>query len=223
MRDTRKDKEYFDAYIKDELEAIADTEHDIKNGEIEPDRVASVQDWQLIDRTHLLIAKYSRGDDVAELGKMITEMTDDFCKWWETDAYADNMEFASMAYLFGADEKTLEKIRKSMIEKDNGKTYDRLIEFVLTGYLVGGKLAWEKSDHFLAEAIEQRSAEPIKTYLSRWYSSNRSSGWYDTHKLEDDELLYYGYWCFEAAAIAKRLGIDDSILRASVYYPSDLT
>ena len=223
MRDTRKDKAYFDAYIEDELEAIADTERDLESGEIEPDRVASVQDWQLMDRTHLLIAKYSRGDDIAELGRMITEMTDDFCRWHDTDAYSDNMEFASMAYLFGADENTLEKIRKSMVEKSGAKTYDWLIEFVLTGNLVGGKLAWEKSDHFLAEAIEQRSAEPIKTYLSRWYSSNLSSGWYDTHKCDDDELLYYGYWCFEAAAIAKRLGLDDTPLRKSKYYPVDLT
>lgn len=223
MRDTRKDEAYFDAYIEDELEAIADFEHALEDGEIAPDRIAYVQDCMLMNRTHLLIAKYSRGDDIHDLCEMLTEMTDDFCKWQDTDAYADNMEFASMAYLFGADENTLEKIRKSMVGKSGAKTYDWLIEFVLTGNKVGGKLAWEKSDHFLAEAIEQRSAEPIKTYLSRWYSSNRSSGWYDTHKFDDDELLYYGYWCFEAAAIAKRLGLDDTMLLKSKYYPIDLT
>lgn len=223
MRDTRKDKAYFDAYVEDELEAIADFEHDLENGVIAPDRVASVQDWLLMERTHLLIAKYSRGDDIAELCEMLTQMTDDFCKWWDTDAYTDNIQFASMAYLFGADEKVLEKIRKKMCDNGDGKTYDRLTEFILTGNEVSGKLAWEKSDHFLAEAIEQRSAEPIKTYLSRWYSSNRSSGWYDTHKCDDDELLYYGYWCFEAAAIAKRLGLDDTPIRDNKYYPKDLT
>ena len=222
MRDTRKGKAYFDAYIEDELEAIADTERDLESGEIAPDRVASVQDWLLMEQSHLLIAKYSRGDDIAELCEMLIQMTDDFCKWWETDAYTDNLEFASMAYLFGADENTLERIRKKMCDNRGIKTYDRLIEFILTDRNGSGDLAWEKPYHLLDEAIEQRSAEPLKTYLSRWYSSNRSSGWYDTHKEDDDELLYYGYWCFEAAAVAKRLGLDDTLIRDNKYYPKDL-
>ncbi|MBQ2582141.1 MAG: DUF1911 domain-containing protein [Ruminococcus sp.] len=222
MRDTRKDKAYFDAYIEDELESIADFEHAIEDGEIAPDRIAYVQDCKLMHRIHLLIAKYSRGDDIRDLGRMVTEMTDDFCKWQDTDAYADNLEFASMAYLFGADENVLERIRKKMVDNDARKTYDWLIEFILTGKKGSGKLAWEKSDHFLAEAIEQHSAEPIKTYLSRWYSSSRGCSWYDTHKCDDDELLYYGYWCFEAAAIAKRLELDDTLIRDNKYYPKDL-
>ena len=127
-----------------------------------------------------------------------------------------------MAYLFGADENTLERIRKKMCDNSSTKTYDRLIEFILTGRNGSGDLAWEKPYHLLDEAIEQRSAEPLKTYLSRWYSSNRSSGWYDTHKEDDDELLYYGYWCFEAAAVAKRLGLDDTLIRDNKYYPKGL-
>ncbi len=183
MRDTRKDKAYFDAYIEDELESIADFEHAIEDGEIAPDRIAYVQDCKLMHRIHLLIAKYSRGDDIRDLGRMVTEMTDDFCKWQDTDAYADNLEFASMAYLFGADENVLERIRKKMVDNDARKTYDWLIEFILTG---------------------------------------KKGSWYDTHKCDDDELLYYGYWCFEAAAIAKRLELDDTLIRDNKYYPKDL-
>ena len=126
MRDTRKDKAYFDAYIEDEIEAIADTERDLESGEIEPDRIASVQDWQLMDRTHLLIAKYSRGDDIHDLCEMLTEMTDDFCKWQDTDAYADNMEFASMAYLFGADEKQVMDSPFTVVTPDSSNPYKRL-------------------------------------------------------------------------------------------------
>ena len=137
-------------------------------------------------KTGVLIARYSHGDDIDELCGMLTEMTDDFCKWWESDAYTDNIRFASMAYLFGTEEKVLEKIRKNMIGKNEGKTYDRLIDFILTGIVSSGKLAW-----------------------------------YDTHKIKDD-MLYCGYWCFEAAAVAKRLGLDDTALRQSKYYPADL-
>ena len=122
-----------------------------------------------------------------------------------------------------ADEKILGKIRESLCAKNDGRTFDRLIDFILTGNKGSGQLAWEKSYHLLAEAIASKDAQPLKTYLGRWYSSNRGSEWYDTHKEDDEELLYCGYWCFEAAAVAKRAGIDDGLIRDNKYYPSDLT
>ncbi len=223
MRDTRKSREYFDEFIKDAQEALAEFEQDIKDGSIAPDRIADIQDYILIEKIDLLIARYSRGDDIALLRGEIELMADDLCKWWDTDAYTDNIRFASMAYLFGADEKILGKIRESLYAKNDGRTFDRLIDFILTGNKGSGQLAWEKSYHLLAEAIALKDAQPLKTYLGRWYSSNRGSEWYDTHKEDDEELLYCGYWCFEAAAVAKRAGIDDALIRDNKYYPSDLT
>ena len=44
--------------------------------------------------------------------------------------------------------------------------------------------------------------------------------WYDIHKAK--EKLYYGYWSFEAGAIAKILNLDDSNLKDVPYYPYDL-
>lgn len=221
MRDTRRDKAYFDGFIEEEYEGIADFEQSINDGEIETDRIAYIQDEILRIKLGVLIAKYSRGDDIADIRAELVGMTDDFCKWWDTDAYTDNIRFASMAYLFGVGDEVLEKIRRSLAEKSNGKTFDRLIDFILTGNFADEKLAWEKPYHLLREAIKAKSAEPLKTYLSRWYSSHRETEWYDTHKIDDD-ALYYGYWCFEAAAIAKRLGLDDTLIRDNKYYPADL-
>ena len=39
MRDTRKDKAYFDAFIAEENEAVSDFEQSIQSGEITPDTV----------------------------------------------------------------------------------------------------------------------------------------------------------------------------------------
>lgn len=220
MRDTRKDEQYFDRLIQRDPERIKRFENTLASGEAKPDRVPFIHDYILMLKTNLLIARFSRGDDVAQLRDEIEQMADDFCKWWDTDAYTDNIRFASMAYLFGADEKVLKKICKSLSDKNKGKTHDWLIDYILTGEQGGEKLAWEKSYHLLAEAIGQHSAEPLKTYLSRWYSSHRGCGWYDTHKKDDDKMLYYGYWCFEAAAVAKRMGIDDSLICGNKYYPN---
>ena len=42
----------------------------------------------------------------------------------------------------------------------------------------------------------------------------------DSHK--SSENVYYGYWSFEAGAIAKILNLDDSSLKDVPYYPYDL-
>jgi hypothetical protein len=47
--------------------------------------------------------------------------------------------------------------------------------------------------------------------------------WWDGHGIIDrGGLAYSGYWCFEAAAVVKLLGIDDSSFRDNEYYPADL-
>ena len=53
-----------------------------------------------------------------------------------------------------------------------------------------------------------------------WYVGHKNMGWYDIHKAK--EKLYYGYWSFEAGAIAKILNLDDSNLKDVQYYPYDL-
>ena len=42
-----------------------------------------------------------------------------------------------------------------------------------------------------------------------------------THELVN-KYQYYGYWCFEAGAIAKRLGFIDNDLQNEQYYPYDM-
>ena len=63
--------------------------------------------------------------------------------------------------------------------------------------------------------------EKLKEYLEKyWYVGHKNMGWYDIHKAK--EKLYYGYWSFEAGAIAKILNLDDSNLKDMPYYPYDL-
>ena len=63
--------------------------------------------------------------------------------------------------------------------------------------------------------------EKLKEYLEKyWYVGHKNMGWYDIHKAK--EKLYYGYWSFEAGAIAKILNLDDSNLKNVPYYPYDL-
>ena len=73
----------------------------------------------------------------------------------------------------------------------------------------------------LIKYLNDSTRETFLKYLRGWYKSHYHSAWYDTHKNEKFKL-YYGYWCFEAGAIAKRLGLDDKDLQNEQYYPYDM-
>ena len=61
----------------------------------------------------------------------------------------------------------------------------------------------------------------LAEYLKRkWYSSHSDYYWYNSH--ESKANTYFGYWCFEAGAIVKIMGLDDSALKDNQYYPYDL-
>ena len=64
-----------------------------------------------------------------------------------------------------------------------------------------------------------RNPSDLKQILKKgWYNSRREN--YDSHNRSD--YTYCGYWSFEAGAIVKLLGIDDTILKDMKYYPYDL-
>ncbi|UYZ82735.1 DUF1911 domain-containing protein [Entomomonas sp. E2T0] len=68
----------------------------------------------------------------------------------------------------------------------------------------------------------------LDEYLCRWYDGLRKAGYeyIDIHlsQQEDsrDYCSFYGYWCFEAAAVAYLKNIDDSSLQHFMYYPKDM-
>ncbi len=66
---------------------------------------------------------------------------------------------------------------------------------------------------------EENKVELLKKYLiSEWYTED--CGCYGAH--ESKQNIYYGYWSFEAGAIAKILNIDDNSIKNISYYPYDL-
>lgn len=60
--------------------------------------------------------------------------------------------------------------------------------------------------------------ESLQEYLSWWYRED--CGCYEAHK--SSQKIYYGYWSFEAGAVAKILNIDDTGMEHVPYYPYDL-
>ena len=72
----------------------------------------------------------------------------------------------------------------------------------------------------MKELVKERDkSDLLEKYLKEdWY--NKEYECYEVHK--SDQNIYYGYWSFEAGAIAKILNLDDSNLKNVPYYPYDL-
>ena len=72
----------------------------------------------------------------------------------------------------------------------------------------------------MKELVKERDkSDLLEKYLKEdWY--NKEYECYGAHK--SSQNIYYGYWSFEAGAIAKILNLDDSNLKNVQYYPYDL-
>lgn len=78
-------------------------------------------------------------------------------------------------------------------------------------------------DALYAEEEGKETAQShLLQYIKRWYkTSMKGLPWHNTH-LEPNQAGYYGYWSFEAGAVAFLQDLDDSALREFPYYPKDL-
>lgn len=76
-------------------------------------------------------------------------------------------------------------------------------------------------DGMYGDTGEERT-EAIKKYLLDWYPFFKYAPWHDSHlRINGDEGDYFGYWAFEAGAVAYLCDIDDSDITHMVY-PKDL-
>lgn len=75
---------------------------------------------------------------------------------------------------------------------------------------------------------EKETLKFLDEYLRRWYDGLRKADYpyIDSHLDQNEEsrdcCSFYGYWCFEAAAVAYLKNIDDSSLHRFIYYPKDM-
>jgi hypothetical protein len=66
------------------------------------------------------------------------------------------------------------------------------------------------------------SLSDLQKYLKAWYPAFKTVPWHDGHlRMTETDGDYYGYWAFEAGAVAYLLDLDDSSITHMVY-PKDL-
>lgn len=221
MRDSIRTKAYFDEFIAQDKERICKFQDKLNSGSIDDERVPLINNKIIYLKTDLIIAKYSRGDSINDIKNEFEELIDMVCEKVDVSIYEDNLCLASLAYLLGVNSDKMMRLRSKLMESE---TYDYLIDFVFLGFesdIDINKISFQREYKKLTKYIDDRTKETFLKYLRGWYRSHLHSSWYDSHKNEKFKL-YFGYWCFEAGAIAKRLQLDDNDLQNEQYYPYDM-
>lgn len=185
----------------------------------------------------MAIAQYSSGAPVAVMRATFLE----YLKWYsmsteiglkiptyfqaEYTGSANYFSDLSLCYLFDLQPQNCESIVRRI---DFFDYQDSLLETFITAIGFNNRLAatsliWPEAYEYLQAANtspDPKNTENLKIFIEGWYTSMKDCGWYDSHKSNHD--VFYGYWCFEAAAIAKLRGIDITTIQDHPEFPIDL-
>ncbi|SFU83925.1 PoNe immunity protein domain-containing protein [Pseudoduganella namucuonensis] len=140
------------------------------------------------------------------------------------DDYSYANQLLSFALLFGYSNR-LKEIA-SWIDYNNPQQ-DGMLERILTTSIDRATpppsecirhLPYFKTIKIFDADAPQRS-DLMREYLEDWYQASRREAYYDSHKRN---LVFKGYWSWEAAAITFILGIDDTCFQNAAFYPKDL-
>jgi len=246
MRDTLKDKKYFEDFLV-KLENIdKKTERKIADGEINPERIVIVRLSMIQNLMNRMQAKYSLGLPVDSILEEYNEALDLISQYWSGNCkfigsknevldqyslgdYDTMLWMLSIGYLLNIPEDRF-MILVNAIDKDHVK--DKLFEFIISAKIISRAKINEESYKYgfklfgsIRKAIDtndlSEAANLIKIFLEKeWFKEHKSCGWQNRHK--NPHNTYSGFWCFEAAAVVKIMGLDDSSFTNNKYYPKDL-
>lgn len=217
MRDHIMNMEYFDNFIAEDNARIVKLSERISKEEVREERIIPVKQGVYRIKLGIIIAKYSRGDDINQIKDNFIELYQEWLSnFVSINAYNENLKMISLAVLFGIEQELVFKTRSVLRELG---VSDWLLDYLLGSNMPESQLVFPDRFHSLKHVKENNKIELLEQYLKReWY--NKDCDCYKAHTSK--QKIYYGYWSFEAGAVAKILGIDDLSLKDTPFYPYDL-
>jgi hypothetical protein len=238
-REPLMDQAYFDGEVEYQIGSIDSSEDALKEpaqGSAEDEAVFVYSIFR--KRYELLILRYSRGEDIAEIaqgfpaviaawqrylkmegrqsGSLNEDINDYVCALW----------LVSFAIIFAAKPDVFERLLRCIGAPGQDALLDRLVATRIPNWPIGAGLAFPKPYEALFQAIDASPDERstlIKKFLKAWYPAMGSldAYWHNCHKGPEGGG-FFGYWCIEAAGVVAAFKIDDSGFRDAPYYPKDL-
>jgi Domain of unknown function (DUF1911)/Domain of unknown function (DUF1910) len=144
----------------------------------------------------------------------------------ELDEYERALQLVSLCYLLHRRD-LLPRLRALLDPAYAGEdtVYEDLMAFDVAGRADVDQ--WYHAEPYTALVnamyLDQPEANAeLKKYCDSWYKCFEYAPWHNSHtRIEGDEGDYFGYWAFEAGAVALLYDLDDSAIDHMVY-PRDL-
>ncbi|MDE7353223.1 MAG: DUF1911 domain-containing protein [Acetatifactor sp.] len=220
LRDKRKSRDYFEAYIACERRRL---EAGIERLRACQDEEKASRIWGSIflNRMNLLMASFSCGTDQTRLEAMHEKACEAALKSSRL-TYGDALALSSFGIILDntwAVKPVLEKYEAVFAA-------DRLLNG-FRAYILERKAVWEGDysfpevygglDKVLSAGTKDAGEEALLSWLETWYDNCEDCAWHGT--LESKNDVYYGYWCLEAAALADIMGMNRNILAQNEFFP----
>ena len=222
MRDHRKDKKYFSDYIAFQKKCIsAKCEKLSLCSPNDAEKRARIKLSLMDYRMNLLIAEFSNGTSERDLVPLLDQCCTTVCDYGKIN-YETALRLLSLGVLLSTKETLLALTKQfsSFIETD--KILKCLSEYLngdhltLAGDILIPEVYSPLDQFFNAESVSER-VDDLNHYLNVWYESCKGAAWYNS--AESKYPVYYGYWSFESAALAKVFYLDNKYFRENEFFP----
>lgn len=230
MRDRMRDEHYFNTLIQKEKESIIRFEDAVQKSTLEKGELdrGTRNGYSILINSYQkeINLLYSSGEDLTIIEKYYKKLLFYYSKMWDRKyGYIELIKVLSLAVLFEVNRSDIFELEEKLISEnfDDYLANSLIKKIDSTWERKGVEFEFKVYDcvKLILENDGEIACEALKKYLQeKWYEIHRECAWYDSHK--SSKNVYYGYWSFEAGAIAKILNLDDSSLKDELYYPYDL-
>lgn len=165
------------------------------------------------------------------MGKSYDELLPDVEKYikneslsWNGKNYEELVTICSLSMLFNIRNEHIENVLKKAESRLNDSMYGEMfIKLIEPSWEVKTDKTYYVEDKAIVEVIQlaQTDKEAAVQRLKRFVDKQ----WFKTLKdgiITNTSKCYRGYWCIEAAALVKALGLDDAELKGCKHYPYDM-
>jgi len=138
--------------------------------------------------------------------------------------YYNILQILSRSIIFDVDKNVFQKYAEDVTIPGADFIFDYFIHSFDMDWPVNGKLNYPKKMESLYQASNAGIVDEIESNLTEytlsWLTKLRGHPLFGSHMMKD--YNYTGYWCFEAAAMAKLKRIDTPSFLGLRYFPNEI-
>lgn len=232
MRDKLKKEEFFRNSLLFTEDCISEFEkilpEIIKQDQVKSQRVINGCNALAVYYIKKVNLEYSLGEEICKIKKSYERLLTYYSQVWNREyGYIELIRILSLGVLLRIDKSQVEPLESKIRQE---KLNDYFVNFLLEAIdkewdMTTTKFAFPNLYENIKPVIEAKDAQEslflLKDYLeNKWYQIHSETAWHNSHLSKQN--TYYGYWAYEAGAVAKILDLDDEALKEQRYYPFDL-